>query len=392
MKQAADDLQAANEQLAAAEEEMHAQFDSLAHVQNELIRSEEKLQGIFNNVNDAIHLHKVGLDGFPSHFIDVNDTACAMVGYSREEMLRRSPLDFVTGYHNRPLEEIIGELKTKGTSLFETEHRRKDGTIVPVEIHSHAITLQGENVILSVIRDITERKRADRAIQLTNKKLNLLSSVTRHDINNQLMVLKLSLEMIQTSLDDKEKVREYISRGELAADTIHRQISFTREYKDLGVSAPTWQDVRASVSHAAEELDLAGIRIDTRELQDIEIMADGMLGKAFFNLFDNALRHGGETMKDIRISSHDAGQGLVIVCEDDGKGIPGDEKARIFESGYGKNTGFGLFLIREVLGITGITIRETGTEGAGARFEILVPNGGYRAKESTVAATGGGRR
>jgi signal transduction histidine kinase len=70
--------------------------------------------------------------------------------------------------------------------------------------------------------------------------------------------------------------------------------------------------------------------------------------------------------------------GLLILVEDDGNGIPIDEKEKIFGRGYGKNTGLGLFLAREILSITGITIRETGIPGKGARFEMLVPKGSFR--------------
>ena len=68
----------------------------------------------------------------------------------------------------------------------------------------------------------------------------------------------------------------------------------------------------------------------------------------------------------------------MIVCEDDGIGIPDNEKEHIFERAFGRNSGYGLFLAREVLGITGLSIRETGAPGDGARFEILVPHGLFR--------------
>jgi signal transduction histidine kinase len=72
------------------------------------------------------------------------------------------------------------------------------------------------------------------------------------------------------------------------------------------------------------------------------------------------------------------GQNLVLVFEDNGVGIPSSEKEMIFERGYGKNTGFGLFLIREILSITGLSIKENGIPGKGVRFEITVPQGVYR--------------
>ena len=75
--------------------------------------------------------------------------------------------------------------------------------------------------------------------------------------------------------------------------------------------------------------------------------------------------------------------GLTIAWEDDGVGVPDVLKERIFNRGYGSNTGLGLFLIREILAITGITVHECGIEGKGARFELHVPVEGWRAKEDT---------
>jgi signal transduction histidine kinase len=98
----------------------------------------------------------------------------------------------------------------------------------------------------------------------------------------------------------------------------------------------------------------------------------------FFNLFDNALRYRGTKMTRITLSAEKSENALLIVCEDDGDGVAADEKEKIFERGFGKNTGLGLFLVRDILSLNGITIRETGMPGKGARFEILVPPGGWR--------------
>lgn len=95
-----------------------------------------------------------------------------------------------------------------------------------------------------------------------------------------------------------------------------------------------------------------------------------------FNLMDNVIRYGvGATV--IRFHSHQSGTDLILSCEDDGVGVPDDVKERIFEQGYGNNTGQGLFLVREILAITGISITETGVYGQGARFDIRVPQDGY---------------
>ena len=92
---------------------------------------------------------------------------------------------------------------------------------------------------------------------------------------------------------------------------------------------------------------------------------------------ENAVRHGGK-ITTLRFSLQNPGDIPVIICEDDGDGVAGNEKEKIFERGFGKNTGLGLFLTREILSITGITITETSQPGKGARFEITLPKDMYR--------------
>ena len=134
-------------------------------VEEALRESEEKFRGIFDMINDGIQIHEIQADGKPGKFIEVNEVACRMLQYTREELLGRGPLDFVTGYHSRPLDEITGELLSTGHAIFETEHRRKDGTLVPVEINTHVVTLQGKRVVVSTVRDITERRLAEEMLR-----------------------------------------------------------------------------------------------------------------------------------------------------------------------------------------------------------------------------------
>ena len=93
-------------------------------------------------------------------------------------------------------------------------------------------------------------------------------------------------------------------------------------------------------------------------------------------LFENARRHG-ERVTTIRIRAKETEGGLVISVEDDGVGIPADQKDRIFEHGFGRHTGYGLYLAREILTIAGFSIHETGDPGKGARFDIHIPRGRY---------------
>jgi PAS domain S-box-containing protein len=231
--------------------------------------------------------------------------------------------------------------------------------------------------MVGTLSDITERKKAEDALQKANRQLNLLSSITRHDILNQLMVLKGYLDLSRDTLGDKDKLVEYIKKEEHAAETIERQITFTREYQELGAVAPCWQNVNASVQKAIRALPMRTIRIEI-DRTDLEVYADPLFEKVFYNLIDNALRYGGDRMTVIRIYLQESSTWLALLCEDDGVGIAAEDKKKLFTRGFGKHTGLGLFLSREILSITGITITETGEPGNGARFEIAVPKGMWR--------------
>jgi PAS domain S-box-containing protein len=226
------------------------------------------------------------------------------------------------------------------------------------------------------IRVITGRKRVEDAFKEANKKLNLLSSITRHDINNQLTVLVGYLQLLEKKIPDTAYT-EYFSKISDASKRISSMIKFTKTYESIGVNAPVWQDASTLVEAAAKDIALGQIQLENDIPVGAEVFADPLVVKVFFNLLDNAVRYGKKITK-IRFSLDKSGDDPLIVCEDDGEGVADDEKEKIFNRGFGKNTGLGLFLSREILAITGITIRETGEPGTGARFEILVPGVGYR--------------
>ncbi len=225
--------------------------------------------------------------------------------------------------------------------------------------------------IEGVCRDVTERQEVEATLQGMNRRVNLLASLTRHDFPNQLTVLLGSLELAGAAESAVER-SWFLGRSRAAAWAIQRLAEFNRDYQEIGQGAPRWVSVTALVRHAADFFPGEGMTIDIPDEQ-WEIRADQLIEKVFYNLIENALRHGG-TVERIRFSVEvrPAG-GLTIVCEDNGVGVPVNEKERIFERGYGRNTGLGLYLSSEILATTGMTIAETGRPGAGTRFEIRVP-------------------
>ncbi|WP_164913625.1 PAS domain-containing protein [Methanoculleus taiwanensis] len=223
--------------------------------------------------------------------------------------------------------------------------------------------------------EITALKHTEKVLGLSNRKLHLLTSVTRHDILNRLNVLLGYLELAQGQTSDPI-LQEYVRRAKDAAFGIRSYIAFTRAYQEVGVRSPQWQTVRRVIRKALASQTGGSIRVDI-DIPPIEMYADPMIEKAFANLLDNSLRHGGSVTR-IRFSCSESKAGLAVVYEDDGIGVAYRDKNRIFDRGYGKQTGLGLFLVREILAITDLTIRETGIPGEGARFEIRIPQGLYR--------------
>ena len=232
---------------------------------------------------------------------------------------------------------------------------------------------QGRAVLThGVNQDITERKRAEEVIRKANHQLNLLTGITRHDILNKITLVYAMLEFMEQKYPDSP-VSGHITHILQAVEEIQSLIEFTRVYEEIGSQEPHWIHVRSVLSTLVIPESIT-FSID---LPNLSIFADSMIQKVFFTLLDNSVRHG-QQVSDIRVSATETEESLVIVWEDNGVGVADDEKEEIFEKGFGKNTGYGLFLAREILSLTDITIREKGEPGKGARFEMIVPKGAVR--------------
>jgi signal transduction histidine kinase len=216
-----------------------------------------------------------------------------------------------------------------------------------------------------------ETDRLQDALERANAKLMFLNNITRYDILNELTVLHRDLENAAAT-PEISKVNDAIGR-------IRRQIKFTKEYQDIGAIPPSWQNVADAIMRAKVGVDLGHINFEM-DIHDVEVYADPLLEKVFYYLLSNSLKYGGNKMTGIRVHRQKAEDRLLIIFEDDGVGIVKDQKAFLFPKEWGsrKHSGYGLFLIRETLAVTGITIWESGTPGDGARFEISVPDGMFR--------------
>jgi PAS domain S-box-containing protein len=348
-------------------------FTELAASREKIAESEERYRMLAESAQDIIFI------------IDRNDTvtyvnafAAKAFGKPKSDIIGKPRFRLFPGLmgerQRQSLDRVIstGEaVKIEGSLPLPTGEIWQDTLLVPIR-DTHG-TITG---VMGISRDLTMRKEAEDALANAHHKLTLISTITRHDILNQLTALASYLELSRDYAGN-DTARDFIEKEQRIAALIDREINFTRDFEEVGAGVPVWHNVNATISGANRALLTGGVAVEIG-FSDIEIYADSLLEKVFFNLIDNAIRYGGPGLSRVRFFAEERDGSLVIRCEDDGVGIRPDEKERIFDQGYGNHTGLGLFLCREILRITGITITETGTFGTGARFDIAVPPGKWR--------------
>lgn len=268
----------------------------------------------------------------------------------------------------------------EAVGLFAVANRGYDYTEHDVELMKAMADFAAPVLHARLTRDRSERERqrAEKALWLAHKKLNLMSTLTRHDALNQLSVA-LGYAEAAKAMRPGGDLDKYLERIISSCRAINDQLEFMKTYQAIGTTSPEWQNARMVFDKAMASLDLGSIEV-RNELTDFELYCDMMLERILYNLAENSIRHG-ERVSTITASESESDSGLMIVVEDNGAGIPDNEKDLVFNRGHGKHTGYGLYITREILDLTSISIREKGVFGKGARFEILVPRGAYRRPE-----------
>jgi len=363
-KSAETRLKVAYEELTATEEELRQQYEQLSGQEQALRKSQERLSGILRTTPTGIAVirdHRIG---------EANARFCEMTGYSETELAGKNISTIwadIDEYESANVEYRKEEWE-KNPGTLETRWRKKDGSIIAVVLSSTPLNPDNpsDGTTLTAL-DITSCTMAEEGLRMANKKISLLADISRHDIQNKTTIIDSNLVLIRRRTDSPD-ITGYLDKIKDASTAIKSQIEFSRIYQNLGSNASRWQEISRilPVNQVPPEVRFY------EDLKRVEIFADPMLEQVFLILLDNSLRHGG-TIREIRVSCHNTRSGLTLQWEDDGAGIFQTDKEKIFERGYGQNTGLGLFLAREILAITGIGIHETGEPGKGARFELDVP-------------------
>jgi len=220
-----------------------------------------------------------------------------------------------------------------------------------------------------------ELGKTQQTLTQARKKLSLLNTITFQEIQNGIFSLNGLIGLAQEAMSGTEG-QKYLAKAQEIMRSLENTLRFSRNYQELGLNEPTWQDVNSVFLYAISHLDFSGIS-RTVQLDGLEIYADPLLEEVFYEMMKKVIQ-GGNNTDSVRLTYRKEKEGISILVDVNGPGIPEDEKERIFEEDYIRQVGAGLFLSREILSITGISIRETGEPGKGTRFEIFVPEGKYR--------------
>ena len=253
-------------------------------------------------------------------------------------------------------------------SKFPVYDRRQNilGTLFIMRDITLNIALENER------REYSENlEKISRQLLISNEKLHLLTSITRHDILNELTILMGYLELLKKD-ESNPALIPYVCKGLASGSRIGEYIRFTKNYETIGTKQVSWLNLHELVDRIISNIPTGEVSFENHIPESYEIYIDPLLETVFGNLIDNSLRHG-DKVTLIEFFCHLCDDEYTIEYRDNGIGIPENEKTMIFRPGYGKNTGLGMFLIKEILTISGISISETGIEKQGARFEIKIP-------------------
>ncbi|MCX6699449.1 MAG: PAS domain S-box protein, partial [Methanomicrobiales archaeon] len=225
--------------------------------------------------------------------IDANDYYLHMIGYTREEFEKgmvnwRSVTPPEWLYAD---EHALEELRERGRCTpYEKEYIRRDGSRVPV-ILSDAMLPGSEEQIVAFVLDITERKRAEEALQRVNQKLNVLSQLTRKDLTSQTFVLSSYLELTKNQLAGQDLIIETLQKGIQEIRSINKTIEYSKDYQDMGAKPPLWQNVKTAMLLGLSHISIGNIQ-HSLETGNLEIFADPLLELVCQRLFENSVKHG----------------------------------------------------------------------------------------------------
>jgi len=371
------------------------------HAEEALRASEERFRTFVDHASDAFMLHNK--DGT---ILDVNRQTCESLGYNRDELIGMTSLDFDPDVSPAMRQDIRSRLDAGKTISFETRHRRKDGTMFPVEVRVRAFRDGDRSFFISLSRDITERKRAEAERTKLEERLRQaekmeaigrLASGVAHDFNNVLGGIIAYGEMLFDEAPDGAPRKRYAQNVLTAAtrghDLVDQILTFSRSQRGKHRPTDVCRAVVETLEFVRSSLPDSITLHPTIPDEPLVVMGDTtQLHQIVMNLCSNsihAMQEGGPLrvaitsvdLHAVRALSHGTlrpGGYVRLSVADGGSGMDEATLARIFEPFFttkevGRGTGLGLSLVDAIVGDFGGVIDVKSAPGGGSTFSIYLP-------------------
>jgi signal transduction histidine kinase len=263
-----------------------------------------------------------------------------------------------------------------GEKWFRSVYNRiinEDGIMVGLQILSDDIT--DKKQVEQALRKTSEELRAEsEKFKLLNEKLEVVGKLTRHDLRNKLASMKGYVYLLKKKIGENVELKNYLTQIESIFASTEKLLAFSNVYENIGLNQSRLMSVQSCFDNAASLFpELQKLKVENK-CQSLEVLADSQLELLFYNLIDNSLRHGQKT-SHISLHYMQKSNGLSIIYEDNGVGIPEANKSKLFSEGFttGKGSGYGLSLIQRIIQVYGWTVMEKGKPGKGVQFIIFIP-------------------
>jgi PAS domain S-box-containing protein len=351
----------------------------------ESVEQERKLSILLDNSQMAIwHFN------LQRKVILVNREACHRMKGKAEDFIGKEiseiyPKEMATLTKKR-FEEVTQSEENK---IYEDHVEAPFGEKWFRSVYNQIIDEEGKTVGLQILSDdITDKKQVEQTLRKTseelrvesekmrllNDKMTVVGKLTRHDLRNKLAGMKGIVYLLNKKIGENVELKSYVTQIDSIVASTEKLLAFSNVYENIGSDQSRLMSVEACFDKAAtlfQELQKIEVK---NECKGLEVLADSQFEQLFYNLIDNSLRHGQKT-SEIRVHYEQKSNEIAIIYEDNGVGIPEENKSKLFSEGFttGKGSGYGLSLINRIIQVYGWTIMEKGKPGKGAKFIIVIP-------------------
>ena len=364
---------------------------SIFRISKQLDKTEKRLRDleleyrtVFESVNDAIFV----IDSETGLILDCNPEATKLLEFKKDQIVGNHQKTLFPLQNGEEFTPDFVEQAQKSSKLVELQVTNRKGEIKDVAVKLGTLEQGQRKLWVGVFRDISEQKKAaedlsfalesiankmDR-IQTLNEKLRVVGGLTRHDVRNKLSVVTGNCYLIKKKHADQADIVDSVLNIEQSVKTTEKILDFAKAYEQLGVEELVQVNVEKEIDEAAKMFSSLTFKIDNN-CKGLTVLADSFLRQLVYNLIDNTRKYGATTKVAKMHYEKTENDNLLLIYEDDGVGIPLENKLQLFRQGFstGGSTGFGLFLIKKMIDVYGWEIEENGEPGKGAKFIITIP-------------------